>query len=126
MARYCLEPGCPEIVENKSGYCEPHDPWLARSAWQNRQSAAARGNGWAWGDLRRRVLRRDGHRCVVPGCGRPAVEVDHIVPVARCVERGVNPHELSNLQSLCGDHHREKTERDRVEGMRLSRERKRR
>lgn len=122
MARFCLSPGCPEVLENKSGYCIPHDPWLARPAWQNRRSAAARGNGWAWGDLRRRVLRRDSGRC--RSCGRSATEVDHIVPIAECLILGVNAHELSNLQSLCVDCHRSKSEVDRIAGMRRKREKR--
>ena len=122
MARFCLSPGCPEVVENKSGWCAGHDPWEARPKWQKSQSAAQRGNGWAWGDIRRRVLRRDAYRCVK--CRKPGNEVDHIIPVARCAELGINPHELGNLQTLCHGCHAEKTEADRIEGMRLSRERK--
>ena len=122
MARFCLEPGCPEIVEAKSGWCAPHDPWKKQPAWKNSASAAERGSGWAWSRLRKKVLRRDGYRCVL--CKRPGQEVDHIIPVARCVELGINPHDLTNLRTLCTACHAEKTEADRVEGMRLSREKR--
>ena len=126
MARFCLSPGCPEIIEAKSGWCTAHDPWLAKGPWANRVTTRDRGSGWAWGYLRRRVLRRDDYRCqeVVNGkpCGAQATEVDHIVPVARCLERGINADDLGNLRSLCPTHHEAKTHADREEGKRLSRE----
>lgn len=121
VARFCLSPGCPEVIDAKSGWCQSHDPWTARK-WRSRLPAGSRPNGWAWGAIRRRVLARDNRRCVK--CGAQAEEVDHIVPVARCVESGLNAHDLSNLQSLCAGCHRAKSEADRIEGMRLSRESK--
>lgn len=122
--RYCLQPGCPELVDKKASYCEPHDPWKQRPAWQNPRTQAARPSGWERGRIRERVLRRDRHRCVE--CGRQATEVDHIVPVARAIEQGINADAMDNLRSLCVECHAAKTERDRIEGMRLSRERKKR
>jgi hypothetical protein len=51
---------------------------------------------------RRAVLRRDQHRCQVPGCRhRIFVDVHHI----RTREDG-GGHELDNLLTLCGAHHR--------------------
>jgi hypothetical protein len=52
--------------------------------------------------IRRRVLRRDHHRCQVPGCGGARwLEVHHIVP------REVGgTHDPANLVTLCGAHHR--------------------
>jgi 5-methylcytosine-specific restriction endonuclease McrA len=41
-------------------------------------------------------------------CGRPATEVDHIVPKIRG-----GSDEAANLQSLCARHHRIKTTQDR-------------
>ena len=60
-----------------------------------------------WRAVRRRVLIRDGWRCTE--CGRPGrLEVDHRVPL----ERGGDPWELDNLQSLCRDCHHGKTRRE--------------
>jgi 5-methylcytosine-specific restriction endonuclease McrA len=122
VARFCLTPGCPEIIEAKNGYCLPHDPWAGRP-WKKTPAAHLRGNGWAWGYMRKKALARDNHRCVVPGCGRPASEVDHIENVARAAEAGrTHAYTLDELQSLCHEHHAAKTEAERIEGMRLSRE----
>ncbi|MGN2640739.1 HNH endonuclease [Nocardia takedensis] len=44
-------------------------------------------------------------------CGRLADEVDHIIPVSR----GGDRYDPDNLQSLCEEHHLEKTLRDAVE-----------
>lgn len=51
--------------------------------------------------VRRQVLRRDHHRCQVPGCrAAKHIEVHHVIPRAR---RG--GHDPSNLISLCSAHH---------------------
>jgi 5-methylcytosine-specific restriction endonuclease McrA len=51
---------------------------------------------------RRAVLRRDQHRCQVPGCRHSVfVDVHHI----RTREDG-GGHDLDNLVTLCGAHHR--------------------
>jgi hypothetical protein len=52
--------------------------------------------------MRRHVLARDGRRCVVPGC-RHAVFVD-VHHVEHRADGG--RHELENLVTLCGAHHR--------------------
>jgi hypothetical protein len=61
----------------------------------------------AWRDLpqarstpQRRALRRDGHRCQVPGCSRAAVHAHHV----RYRSRG-GGDEAENLVSLCAAHH---------------------
>jgi hypothetical protein len=52
--------------------------------------------------IRRLVLRRDHHRCQVPGCrGSKWLEVHHIVP-----RESGGTHDPSNLVTLCGAHHR--------------------
>lgn len=58
-----------------------------------------------WKARRVHVLDRDGYRCTMPTrkgrCERWANEVDHI---------GDNTdHSYTNLRSLCGEHHRERT-----------------
>lgn len=51
--------------------------------------------------LRRAVLLRDGHRCVVDGCPNFPRHCHHICPWYRLGET-----KLDNLASLCGHHHR--------------------
>ena len=117
MSRFCLSPGCPEVVEAKSGYCGLHDPWLRRPAWAGSASGRHRAGstGWAWSKLRKKILRRDRNRCA---CGRQAVEIDHVVSVAVCLRQGANPDEESNLRAICADCHARKTEQDRLHGKR--------
>ena len=55
-----------------------------------------------WATLRYHTLKRDSWRCVQ--CGALATDVDHIIPN--------DDHAISNLQSLCAPHHREKTQRE--------------
>jgi 5-methylcytosine-specific restriction endonuclease McrA len=62
-----------------------------------------------WPSIRRRILRRDGHRCVVRDpygkrCSEPATDVDHIRPG--------NDHSDSNLRSVCEWHHDRKSARE--------------
>jgi 5-methylcytosine-specific restriction enzyme A len=52
-----------------------------------------------WVRLRQVALERDGHRCVVQGCGARATVVDHIVS-----RRAGGSDSLDNLRSLCRRH----------------------
>lgn len=47
--------------------------------------------------MRKQILA-DGPRCTVPGCGRWATQVDHIIPLAK----GGAPYDLGNLRPICG------------------------
>jgi 5-methylcytosine-specific restriction protein A len=76
--------------------CPDHDPPFGRSTYRTRPAISA--------ELRARILARDGGLC---WCGEPATDVDHVVP--RSLGGSDEP---SNLQSLCGPHHRSKTGRD--------------
>lgn len=51
--------------------------------------------------LRRQVLLEAGHRCAIPGCQHPALDVHHIIPWERCKE-----HSFDNLIALCPNCHR--------------------
>ena len=71
-----------------------------------------------WMRVRRTVLDRDGWRC--RRCGRAGrMEVDHVIPL----DRGGDPWDAGNLQTLCRPCHVEKTLDDR--GIRLDPERER-
>jgi 5-methylcytosine-specific restriction endonuclease McrA len=52
-----------------------------------------------WQRLRKAALARDLFTCVVPGCGQPAVAVDHIRS-----RRADGTDTLGNLRSLCREH----------------------
>jgi hypothetical protein len=54
-----------------------------------------------WNRLRAKHLKHN-PACVVKGCGKRAVFVDHIVTVKNAPNRRLDP---SNLQSLCKFHH---------------------
>ncbi|GAA0945991.1 hypothetical protein GCM10009550_20190 [Actinocorallia libanotica] len=62
-----------------------------------------------WSQLRRRVLKRDGHRCTARDaygvrCDEAATDVDHVRPG--------DDHREANLTSLCEWHHRAKSSRE--------------
>ena len=61
-------------------------------------------------ELRRQVLVEASHRCAIPQCPHPDVDIHHIIPWARCKK-----HEFGNLIALCPNCHRraEKGEIDR-------------
>ena len=60
-----------------------------------------------WAAVRRAVFERDGWRCVE--CGKAGrLECDHVVPL----DRGGDPWDPDNLQTLCRSCHIEKTRRE--------------
>jgi 5-methylcytosine-specific restriction protein A len=69
-----------------------------------------------WPAIRSRILRRDGHRCVI--CGAPARQVDHITPAYL---GGTDDDD--NLASLCDPHHAAKSSREGHDAMRAARAR---
>ncbi len=50
------------------------------------------------------VLKRQGPLCLIQGCARPWIEVDHRIPLAMG-----GPDTLENCEGLCGAHHLAKT-----------------
>ena len=53
------------------------------------------------GTVRRRVLQRDGHRCVIAGCNsRTRLQPHHLVPFSHG-----GTHDLENLVTVCWYHH---------------------
>lgn len=78
--------------------------------WNHEGNTTERGYGWAWQQLRRVALERDGYlcrTCYAKGRPTPATEVDHITPKAQDGE-----DDIDNLQSLCSDCHRAKTAKE--------------
>lgn len=72
-----------------------------------------------WDRIRKRILRRDGYQCRFVDeyegrCTDLATDVDHI--------RAGDDHRESNLQSLCGVHHRRKSSKEGAEAQRVRRQ----
>ena len=66
-------------------------------------------NARRWAAVRRHVLARDLHRCVM--CGKAGrLECDHISPLER--EPGQDPFDPNGLQTVCRGCHIEKTRRE--------------
>jgi len=109
--RFCLVPRCPNLVEGRRvTHCDEHKPKTNTWAQKNFERSSS---GWEWRSIKKRVLRRDGSFCQAKGCTDHATEVDHIVPIH---QGGTD--DLSNLTSLCGAHHRDKSERERIAALR--------
>jgi len=87
---YCGKP----LTGRQKYYCSEECRWNFYVKFKDYQS---------WLEVREKALERDGYRCVK--CGRPANEVDHIVPIAL----GGSMFDLNNLQSLCSECHKRKT-----------------
>jgi uncharacterized protein DUF3298/HNH endonuclease len=51
--------------------------------------------------IRRQVLCESGHRCAIPRCLYPDVEIHHIIPWETC-----QSHDFENLIALCANCHR--------------------
>ena len=106
-ARPCLKPHCPGLVRN--GVCSMCGPVVQAQAYDHdRGSAAQRGYGARWRRLRTMYIHQY-PACVM--CGRPATDIDHILP-----RRRGGTDDPSNLQSLCASCHARKTNREQAQG----------
>lgn len=78
-----------------------------------RGSAASRGYGYQWRELRQTFLRRNPLciECLREGRTEPATDVDHII-----AKRLGGRDEWANLQALCHSHHSRKTAAERADG----------
>ncbi|MFT4149210.1 MAG: HNH endonuclease [Paracoccaceae bacterium] len=82
--------------------------------WADKSSRHERGYGTAWDKLRLTILCRDQYLCQpckAEGRPTPAREVDHIVSKSKG-----GTDDVSNLQSICTDCHRAKTQQEGAEG----------
>lgn len=112
--------GCPEFIpyDDQPGRCNRCGVELTgrRTRW----CTAACEQEWRsqhdWNAAKAAAKRRDNHRCVRPGCGRTTrLEVNHIVPRAgRGYGWGCWNH-LTNLETLCHQHHLDVTAQQRRE-----------
>jgi 5-methylcytosine-specific restriction endonuclease McrA len=84
-------------------------PRCRRKAWAKKPPANAYAYGGGWGELRVRVLKRDGYRCQLRYadiCLGKASQVDHIVQP----EAG-GTNSLENLRAVCRRCHARRTGR---------------
>ena len=76
-------------------------------------------NSAQWKACRESILKRDRYRCKAEGCYNPAEEVHH---KTRLTMLNISDPNISlnpeNLISLCGDCHKKRHRRDKVEGLR--------
>lgn len=100
----CKHPGCPELVEAGTRYCDKHKSLHP----EEERSANVRGYGRAWQRARKRYL--EAHplcaECEREGRYTKATVVDHIKP-----HRGDSRlfWDTGNWQALCEHHHNVKT-----------------
>lgn len=101
MSLKCLKPAIPTLGASTGSGWKPDTV---------RGTRHQRGYGWAWEQLRKRILERDRHLCQPcerQGITRLATAVDHIKPKA---QGGTDAE--SNLQAICDPCHDEKTSRE--------------
>ncbi len=114
----CRKVACGALID-APGYCEKH---AQQAVGWNRshgdKSSTERGYGWAWQQLRARILSRDGGLCKIkrPGCTFVAHEVDHKIGKEAARAQGWTEDQIddeSNLQSTCVTCHKAKTQEER-------------
>ena len=103
--RPCPVGGCPVL-----GPCAKHRrapvPKPEKRLYDDRRgSSAQRGYGYAWQKRRAEYINKHPY-CV--RCGKPTTDVDHKMPRSRG-----GSDDDSNLQSLCGYCHKQKTAREK-------------
>lgn len=98
------------VEEERNGRHIPHLVY-------NRGPTVSRGRGYEqppdWKQTVVRILDRDGRICYL--CAGHATTVDHVIPQARG-----GGHEDDNLAAICTVCHDLKSERERLEGIRLA------
>lgn len=102
----CNWPGCSAITDRR--YCPEHYRQFRREQDRFRPSAARRGYDRHWQAIRAAYLAA---HPLCQRCGRPATEVDHIVPLARG-----GTHDPANLSALCKSCHSAKTAAEVMRG----------
>lgn len=86
--RPCSHPGCRALTRDGTGRCEQHSRQQWAKAAKREGTTTQRGYGWAWQQLRIRILKRDNGLCQVAlqeGLIEEAAEVDHIINKAQLV-----------------------------------------
>lgn len=117
----CRKAGCGKLID-APGYCDKHGQlaigWV-RS--HSDKTSTERGYGYAWQQLRKRVLSAAAGLCQIkgPGCRYVARDVDHKVNKAKARAQGWTDAQIdaeSNLQAACTACHKEKTRLESASG----------
>ncbi len=107
----CSYGRCPNLVPLGTKYCEAHKGQL-RKDYPRRHPERQKMYGAQWQKVRKMHLARN-PMCVIEGCNQAATECDHIVDHKGDWDKFYDPN---NLQSLCKQHHNEKTGREYIFG----------
>jgi 5-methylcytosine-specific restriction protein A len=99
-----LEPRCPEPATYR-GRCATHSRQREKATHPNKRLYNSR--RWEYA-RRRQLFDHPLCQCDNPECNEIATDVDHIVPI----EKGGDPFDRANLQSLAHDCHSRKTRRE--------------
>ncbi|TWB19201.1 HNH endonuclease [Nitrospirillum bahiense] len=83
-------------------------PRCAKAHDKARGTAHQRGYDGDWKRVRAEFIKTN-PVCDEPGCGRAAIDADHIVSVREAPHRRLDP---TNLRPYCHAHHSERTRRD--------------
>lgn len=121
--RACSHSRCKGYSSDGSSYCDKHKPepktgWFAHRD-KHGSSRHKAGYGSDWDKIRERILIRDRHlcqACLPLSVCTQATHVDHIINKAN---GGTNSS--SNLQSLCYECHKRKTQEEAALAKRLKR-----
>ena len=107
-ARPCRHPGCPQLVRDAIGFCEPHrSQHHAEIDARRPRTARAAYSDSAWRKRRADHLRIEPNcRMRDMSCSGP-MRVDHVV-----ARRDGGGDEHSNLRTLCERHHNQRTAKD--------------
>ena len=105
----CKVRNCAGLAQSGESYCPAHQH-LKRGYDKKRPPSSQRGYGWNWSKARTIFLAEHPlcEECLREGKTEAATVVDHIVPM----RKGGSQYDGSNLQSLCKQHHDEKTARE--------------
>jgi len=89
-------------------------PWMAKKKGRNYRSRGSESGSFGgtdskfyksdqWKATSKAVLERDGicQWCLYMASITPATQADHIVPVNRCEQEGINPYDQTNIVGSC-------------------------
>ena len=99
--RPCSHRGCPNLVHGQGvRYCDEHPALHQRDKDIGRETAAERGYGATWREIRKRFLAHHLVCEVTPGCTGRATTVHHVIKRS---DGGTDDE--SNLQASCHSCH---------------------
>lgn len=111
LARSCRRHGCPNLTNDKSGYCPEHKKEAQQQQDKTRGSSTSRGYDNRWRKARKQFLSNHPLciKCEEEGRVVAAVIVDHITPAKGSP---ILFWDETNWQPLCEYHHNLKTAKE--------------